>query len=48
MEVATRNGEELVERRSFLGVLAGASLGVLSEGGHSEGDSSRCLNSRRC
>ncbi|MGB2589594.1 MAG: alpha/beta hydrolase [Candidatus Acidiferrum sp.] len=34
MEIATRNRseEEVLERRSFLGVLAGASLGVLSEG----------------
>src|SRR6266436_7766183 len=34
MEVATRSRseEEMLERRSFLGALAGASLGVLSEG----------------
>src|SRR5258708_38349396 len=34
MEVATRSrsGEEMLERRSFLGALTGASLGVLSEG----------------
>jgi haloacetate dehalogenase len=34
MEIATRrrNEEEMLERRSFLGALAGASLGVLSEG----------------
>jgi len=34
MEIATRSRseEEMLERRSFLGALAGASLGVLSEG----------------
>jgi haloacetate dehalogenase len=34
MEIATRNRseEEMLERRRFLGALAGASLGVLSEG----------------
>jgi haloacetate dehalogenase len=34
MEVATcaRNEEQVLERRSFLGALAGASLGVLSDG----------------
>jgi haloacetate dehalogenase len=34
MEIATRSRseEEILERRSFLGALAGASLGVLSEG----------------
>jgi haloacetate dehalogenase len=34
MEVATRglSEEEMLERRSFLGALAGVSLGVLSEG----------------
>ena len=34
MQIATRspNEEEILERRSFLGTLAGASLGVLSEG----------------
>jgi haloacetate dehalogenase len=34
MEIATRNRseEEMLERRGFLGALAGASLGVLSEG----------------
>ena len=34
MEIATKNRseEEMLERRSFLRALAGASLGVLSEG----------------
>src|SRR5580698_8246827 len=34
MEAATRSRseQEMLERRSFLGALAGASLGVLSEG----------------
>jgi haloacetate dehalogenase len=38
MEIATRsrNKEEMLERRNFLGALAGASLGVLSEGIFSE------------
>src|SRR5271168_509476 len=38
MEIAIRNrsGEETLERRSFLGALAGASLGVLSDGIFSE------------
>jgi haloacetate dehalogenase len=39
MEVATKghwNEEETVERRSFLGALTGASLGVRSEGAFTE------------